>query len=159
MNLSKRLKKTIVIVLAALCVAAAVIGILVFTPVFNNCGFEVKEDICIDTPYGTLHYPEKWKDNLEIEKQSENNVYSVIFYGDCGEQKEKLFTVNFGETECIKLGSITSDETSDVKVGIEFSDFVPDDSWSKNDTEIICTMQEDVNYTIEKLQSEDNFKK
>lgn len=158
MNISKRLKKKLLIALAVFCLAAVVISIYFFLPTFKECGFTVNEDLCIDTPYCNLHYPEKWKDNLEIEKKSEHDLYSVIFYGICGDQKEKLFTVNFGEIDCIEIGSIISDKNIDVRVGFEFSDFIPDDSWLKSDTETICAMQEDVNYTIEKIKCEENFK-
>ena len=113
----------------------------------------VVNTLLIETPYGALHYPVRWKDYLVTEQveDEENGVYRVMFYGKVAD-KEKclLFAILFGGDEGEQLGVIQDNSGAYVTVNVLFAE-LDLDGWSKEDEQIISTMQEAVNDLIAQL--------
>ena len=108
-------------------------------------------DMAIDTPYGELYYPSRWKDHLSVKTQ-EKNGYSVSFYGEVsGHASQCLFVVHFGNDKGIEVGTVKDPSGRDVRVSVEIVPFEPDNSWADADTTLIYAMQEDMNYLLTKL--------
>lgn len=117
------------------------------------------EDVAVDTPYCTLYYSGKWQDSIQIEVKEEDFGCGVEFYGFANEQKVFLFSFLFAlETEnSYPIGYYESEDGITLDVSMELSDFVPDDTWSEEAVDLICSMQEEVNYVINKLSSLPGF--
>lgn len=115
-------------------------------------------DVGIETPYGTLYYPGEWEGNMRIENVEKDSSYSVNFYGNVNEREELLYTVWFGESgeNAFPVGTIKVNG-QEISVSMEMSDFVPDESWSTDDSDKICAMQETLNDVLEKIQKLPDF--
>lgn len=93
-----------------------------------GCGNKNKEDnndqdASIETDYGTLHFPKEWEDSFSY-KIDESDVYTVEF-----------------------IGKITGDNGCEVYV----TPGTVKKEWSKDELTTFQAMQEEMNYTIEKL--------
>ena len=119
----------------------------------------VYEDIAVETPYCTLYYSGKWEKTIQVEIQEADFGYAVVFFGSANNEKVYLFSVLFAlETEnSYPIGYYESEEGITLDVSVELSDFVPDDTWSDDAVDLICSMQEEVNHVIEKLSSLSGF--
>ena len=107
-----------------------------------------KTDILIDTAYGTLYYPLQWKDYFSYEI-SEDDPYTVKFLGKISEKNTvELFSIVFGEKGDIHVGEIVGDNACKVYVSpvTEINK-----KWNDDEVATFQAMQEDLNYTIEKL--------
>ena len=94
----------------------------------------------IETPYGTLRYPQKW----QAFTRTEENGNAVSFYGwVAGKSEQPLFTLQFGEGDGYLLGTF-----HDTPVYIVDGEPVFDETWSEAEKETIYTMQEDVNVIL-----------
>lgn len=108
-------------------------------------------DMAIDTPYGELYYPSRWKSYLSL-KTEEKNGYSVSFYSNVsGHAAQCLFVVYFGSDRGIEIGTVKDDSGRNIRVSIDIISFEPDGSWSEADRNIVYAMQEDMNYLLTKL--------
>ena len=115
----------------------------------------LEESFDIETPYVTLSYPSKWKNEVEIKHVDADN-YTVEFYR-AGEDKETvhLFDIVFGGESGDFIGAVVNDDvTTDVFV-VSYS---IDNSISDDELEIISGMLEDVNHIILTLENNQNFK-
>lgn len=116
-----------------------------------------REAIEIVTKYGTLLYPKEWESNLRTEIV-DSDVYKVEFYGTVeGKKEQHLFDLSFNGTEGYNLGTLTTETGEAVQINIESYDFELDDSWTEDEKNLICAMQEDINYTIGMLAENGNF--
>lgn len=117
-----------------------------------------KPDVGIETPYGTLYYPGIWEDSMRSETKEESGSYQVVFYGCVGEREEWLYTVWFGEAgeNAFTVGAVEADGQM-IAVSMEMSDFIPDESWSVEEADQICAMQESLNDMIEKIRELPGF--
>lgn len=116
-----------------------------------------REAIEISTKYGTLLYPKEWESNLRTEIV-DSDVYKVEFYGTVeGKKEQHLFDLSFNGTEGYNLGTLTTETGEAVQINIESYDFEFDDSWAEDEKNLICAMQEDINYTIGMLAENGNF--
>ncbi len=112
--------------------------------------------LTIQTPYGALHYPVRWKDYLVTEhiENEETGIYSVEFYGKVANQEKcLLFTILFGGDEGDQLGVILQDNGDFITVNILVAELELD-GWSESDMQILFTMQEAMNELIEQLDLE-----
>ena len=112
--------------------------------------------LTIQTPYGALHYPVRWKEYLVTEQteNEENGIYSVEFYGKvANREKCLLFTILFGGDEGDQLGAILQDNGDFITVNILVAELKLD-GWSESDMQILFTMQEAMNELIEQLDLE-----
>lgn len=116
-----------------------------------------REAIEISTKYGTLLYPKEWESNLRTEIV-DSDVYKVEFYGTVeGKKEQHLFDLLFNGTDGYNLGTLTTETGEAVQINIESYDFEFDDSWAEDEKNLICAMQEDINYTIGMLAENGNF--
>lgn len=109
-----------------------------------------KDDVKIETPYCDLWFPGDWAGFLKTEI-IESPVYSVKFSAELESGKvQELFTVYFGGETGSLLGVIKG-SSGETEVRVDIPEFVPDGSWSASDINIVFSMQEEVNYIIDKL--------
>lgn len=105
------------------------------------------EEMTIDTPYGQLHYPTRWKDYLEV-KINDKNGYSVEFRCKVeGQEPALLFTVYFGGDKGVEVGT----GKDGVKIRLDVPDMNLPDTWDEEDKRIAAAMQEDVNVVLSNL--------
>lgn len=103
-----------------------------------------KEDVKIQTPYGTLVYPGEWGGLLQVDKVN-GDPYQVVFTAklDSGVRQE-LFTIGFGGARDGALGTVKV-SGKDVFVHVLSVDFKPAANWTDNDISTIYSMQEALN--------------
>lgn len=118
---------------------------------------ESREAIEIVTKYGTLLYPKEWESNLRTEIIDED-IYKVEFYGTVeGKKEQHLFDLSFNGTDGYNLGMLKTESGEDVSINIVSYSFEFDDTWTEDEKNVICAMQEDINYTIGMLAEGGNF--
>lgn len=121
-------------------------------------GTEYAEQISgyeVQTPIGTLFYPERWAQAIEVEQETDNGTFTAKFYGRLADEKVSLFTLYVGsEGQGYLMGS--KEEQS---VWIEFQPAEPSESWSEEDARQITEMQECVNDMMYQIYTLDGFEK
>lgn len=128
-----------------LCAAMAIVC-------FSGCSAKSNEELevktfVIETPYGNLRYPEKWKDMVTIDVD-DSDCYVVKFSTDGA----PLFDLSFNGGSGYVLGTLKLEEGNAV-LRIMSYDF---DSESEM-YETYCMMQEDVNVILAHLSDEYEF--
>lgn len=115
-----------------------------------------EESYVIETDYVRLYYPQKWEDNLETEVV-EDEGYVVEFYGKVeGKERQKIFEVIFNGDADIVIGTVENNGEN-IYVGFNLTDLELGDDWTDEEADIICAMQEDVNYLMGMLEREAGF--
>ena len=95
----------------------------------------------VDSPIGTLYYPEKWKDDITF--QVNGNQFEALYYDN------PLFTLYFGGEKGDLYGTVTYDG-EDIELRYEMHDL---DSTHEN-YETMISMQEDINIIFQYLIQE-----
>lgn len=113
------------------------------------------EDYVVATPYGDLTFPGQWSPFLQA-KLLEGNEYAVAFYAvlDTREELQELFTIRFGGDKADALGAVQDGDGRYLPVCAQKADFVPDDTWSDQDANIVFSMQSAMDYTLMGLDME-----
>ena len=113
---------------------------------------EISEDICINTSYGTMHYPIAWVDQVQI-RHNTNNGYIIGFYAVLENKPEvHLFDIIVGGNNAGDLvGILTAENGNRGEMMIYAPDLVLDDSWSEEERNTVMAMQGDLNYLLQKL--------
>ena len=104
-------------------------------------------DIEIETPYGILRYPERWLDNLRLNK-IEADICTVEFYANVGKHPEQhLFDVHIGP---LPEGGMELYTENGKTVSVDIAFFLQelDQTWKEVDADIIYAMMDDVNYLV-----------
>lgn len=118
---------------------------------------ESREAIEISTKYGTLLYPLEWEKNLRTEIV-DSDIYKVEFYGTVeGKKEQHLFDLSFNGTDGYNLGTLKTESGEYVSINIVSYSFEFDDTWTEDEKNVICAMQEDINYIIGMLAEGGNF--
>lgn len=112
------------------------------------------EVFAIETKYGTLSYPEKWKELSKIEIV-ESPIYTVKFSGKTASGDIPLFDLNFDGGDGYRLGSMKVDG-QDVTIYLDDYSF-DQGTLSDEDYFNCCAMQEDVNVILEHLAQDYSF--
>lgn len=113
--------------------------------------------VWIQTPYMTLGYPAEWESYLRYEPKEENGVFTQSFYCAVGEKEIPLFDVHFGSEDAgQKMGLLLTDE-GEIPVSMTFHDFIPDETWTDDETYVLYAMQESVNDLIQTMWANGNF--
>ena len=112
------------------------------------------EVFAIQTKYGTLSYPERWKDLAKIEIV-ESPIYTVKFSGKTSAGDIPLFDLTFNGGDGYCLGSMKVDG-QDVTIYINDYSF-NQSTMSDEDYFNCCAMQEDVNTILEHLVQDYGF--
>ena len=112
---------------------------------------EDDDEMAIDTPYGELYFPARWKDYLNL-KTDNGKVYSVSFYCKLeGFQDQLLFIIYFGGDTGYEVGTVTDASGNDVTVRLHIQEIEPDINWTDAQRALVFAMQEDLNYLLDKL--------
>lgn len=113
-----------------------------------------EEAFSIETKYGNLYFPLKWKENISIK----NNGSDIVeFYGNVNEIREQhLFDIVYGNSSENIIGSIKVGE-EDINVSFNLYELNIEDEWSDEEVDAFSAMQEDINYLIGMLVKGENF--
>lgn len=112
-----------------------------------NLPQEDGEEMVIDTPYGQLRYPTRWKDYLDL-KINDKNGYSVEFRCKVeGQEPVTLFTVYFGGDKGVAVGT----GKDGVEIRLEVPEMDLPNTWDEEDRRIAAAMQEDLNVLLSNL--------
>ena len=95
----------------------------------------------VDSPIGTLYYPEKWKDDITF--QVNGDQFEALYY------ENPLFTLYFGGEKGDLYGTVKYDG-ADIELRYEMHDL---DSTHEN-YETMISMQEDINIIFQYLIQE-----
>lgn len=111
---------------------------------------QTKEDLRIETPYGTLVYPGEWAGLLQVDHVS-GESYKVIFTAklDSG-IKQELFTISFGGSKDGALGTVKV-SGKEVSVHVTAVEIKPGANWTDNDISAVFSMQEALNQVLSGL--------
>ena len=119
--------------------------------------FQVSTDIEIPTPYCILHYPQEWSDKLKIVTSETENIYRVYFIGLIEDNEVPLYSISFGESAEMPLGTLQQENGNTISVHLNLELFSVDDGWSNTVSEIASQMISDSSYTVEELSLLDNI--
>lgn len=111
------------------------------------------DELVIDTPYGKLYYPGKWKEETKI-TIDESDGYEVVFHGAVGGHDfQPLFAVNFGGSKGTVVHTLTLE--NDIPMQVRLRTFpLSMEEWSAMDQAMMRAMQEDLNHLLAKLREE-----
>lgn len=105
-------------------------------------------DIVIETAYGKLYYP--GNDNAQLRTEELGNI--IAFYASVADLPEqRLFDLCFDAAEGDALGYVERNGEK-CYIDIFFYDIQEDPSWSQEQLEALWSVQEGVNYLLEKLE-------
>lgn len=118
----------------------------------------VPEDVTITTKFGDHVYPGVWADHVRTEITEAAIGGHVTYYGKINDKEEALFTIYYGKgsPSSQKIGTMKVDGLS-LTVSVEMHDFQPDDTWTQEEIDAICAMQEGMNDVIEHLKQDPGF--
>ena len=108
-----------------------------------------REAMGIDTEYCQLMYPAQWAEHLKLDPKQD----SIAFYCVNTEGQELLlFTIYFGGDQGTAAKTIRDYNGNSVEVRVDIQELNPDSTWTDADRRIARSMQEDMNYLLEKLK-------
>lgn len=108
-------------------------------------------DITLDTNYGTLHFPAKWKDCLKMQQPADD---MVEFYCCLPDREPVLvFTVLLGKGADGPSAVITAPDGTETALYILVAEPEFDADWTDAEMDTVYAMQEDMNYLLEALQN------
>lgn len=112
------------------------------------------EDHIISTLYGDLHFPGDWAPFLKTEITE--NPYTVTFFAvlDGRDNPQKLFSLTFGGKAEEAAAAVRTGDGY-VALAVINEDFIPDDTWTDQEVNIVFTMQEALNTVLENLSLAD----
>ena len=113
--------------------------------------------LAVETPYATLHYPAQWAGNVRAEVQKDTLGAQVHFYGSVNGRETWIFTVGFGGGEGTPVGIYQTREGYGLDVTVEYSLLDLNSSWSTEEIDALCAMQEGVNQLLELLEEDPGF--
>ena len=114
-------------------------------------------DVKVETKYCDLFFAGKWKDSITYEIMEGDYESAVVFYGNCGELTEKLFAIYFGGTDGIPVGVYETAEGYLTDVTMKFFEILQEGKTAE-EADMLCAMQEQVNYLLAKLQEDTAFR-
>lgn len=162
-------KKSAPILLVICAVVAIIVAIIVFikpeanspieiTPIAETPSAEtdITSELIIETPYCDLYFPSKWNGQVYTTVKESEGAYEVVFVGKLGDQDINLFSIVFGESEEMPIGTLTQPDGSDVTVRLNVDMF---DSTGLNSEQIDMaqSIMESSTYLVERLSELDNF--
>lgn len=112
----------------------------------------------LETPVGTLTFPEEWAGDVQTKDTSADGAYAMSFYGTVNGADVLLFEIAIGAAEGgYQLGSAPDADGNMQSVWLNISEIKAEPEWSEADTARISTLQECVNELIYQLQQVDGF--
>lgn len=120
---------------------------------------ETPKELEIETPVGTLIFPEAWAGAVQMKDTSADGQYAVSFYGTVGGEDVLLFELSVGAKEGdYQLGSAPDAAGNMQSVWLNIKEIEAKPEWSAEETTQINTMQECVNDLIDQLNQMDGFR-
>ena len=114
-------------------------------------------DFDIDIGFTVLKFPTRWKDSVRINQDFDGTIGTVEFYGSVKNHAEQLlFTLCFNQDGEIPIGNLLYDGLN-VIISADMNELEFDESWSQEEKDIFCAMQEDINYIIGYLENNSDF--
>ncbi|MBQ3006897.1 MAG: hypothetical protein IJD78_04970 [Clostridia bacterium] len=114
-------------------------------------------DYDIDIGFAVLKFPTKWKDAVRINQEFDGTIGVVEFYGSIGNHAEQLlFTLCFNQDGEIPVGTLVSDGQN-IIISADMNELEFDESWSQEEKDNFCAMQEDINYITGYLENNPDF--
>ena len=114
---------------------------------------EIKGDeMAIDTPYCTLYFPARWKEELQL-KVEQTDGYDLIFSAVIGDHEAiPIFAVNFGGSDAMGQVAHTMVTENQIHFNVRARIFaLKTEGWSSVDKSTVVAMQEDMNHLLAKL--------
>lgn len=114
-------------------------------------------DFDIDIGLLSLKFPSKWKDVLRVNTDIDGTIGIAEFYGRIyGHEEQLLFTLYINQDGEIPIGTVERDGKN-LNLSCDFSELDFDESWTQSDIDMLCAMQEDINYIIDELRKDPTF--
>lgn len=111
----------------------------------------------VDLGFTSLKFPLRWKDSIRINQDFDGTIGTVEFYGSMGDHGEQLlFTLCFNQDGEIPVGTLVSDGQN-IIICADMNELEFDESWSQDEKDDFCAMQEDINYIVEYLEKNPDF--
>lgn len=118
----------------------------------------VDTDLCIPTAYTTLHMPEQWAGSIHVVQSKRGSAYAYTFYAMVENREEMgIFVIHFNEDGETFLGTLSTGDGSEVYLGLTAQELDFDDSWTSDEIDLVCAMQESTNYMLEALTASAKF--
>lgn len=115
-------------------------------------------DMVVDTPFGKLYYPVEYMEHMRVEQETAGrNVIIRYFAKIDGVEEYEIFSVWFGEKKEILCGSVPDEKGAVTVVSIDMNLEIPGDDWSDNMRLLTYSLQEGVNYLMEKMDELNAF--
>lgn len=115
-------------------------------------------DLCIPTAYCTLHLPEQWSDCMHVVQSKRGTAYAYTFYASLENREEiSLFVIHFGEDGEMPLGMWNTDSGQTVYMSLTPQSLDFDESWTVEEMDLVCAMQESTNYMLQALTASPKF--
>ena len=110
------------------------------------------ESFEIKTSYGSLYYPKKWENDIEIEISTVDDCEIIKFFAKTDNANQvQIFDIIFGG-DGYTVGTITDDENNIINVNVV--SYSVEDNVKDND---VFSMAEDVNYILQNLNKMENY--
>lgn len=118
-------------------------------------------DMIINTEYGKLYYPSSWQDKFDYKIETDE-CFMVCFLGKISDKTtEELYRIVFADEgaeepkNAVKTGIIKDKKCIVYLVVKDFSD----KKYTKDEINTFYAMQDELNYTTEKLSELDGFER
>lgn len=113
---------------------------------------EEYDDIVIETTYGNLYFPGKWRECLQVEQSNIESVVEVAFSAKVDTHIISLFSIVIGDNGDSAAGILTDNAGTQRNVTVKIEDLSENESISQDDLELLYSIQEDLNYLIDNLK-------
>lgn len=108
----------------------------------------------IETKYGTLYYPAKFKDNVITDETEENGIFSVNFSTEIDGKQYVLFKVMICDEEGDTVGTVCDKKGNIHNIFIDINDVGDISDLDEESQNQIFAMQEGVNVLEDNLTNE-----
>lgn len=113
---------------------------------------QIAEEIEIDTPYGTLYFPNQWEEFVTAEQKEDDDTVVVTFTATVQDTTYPLFEVTIGGTDGVKAGELTDAKGTKRTVYMQVYELEEDPNLTDSEQNRLYAMQEDLNYLIDHLE-------
>ena len=106
----------------------------------------------VETEFGTLQYPEAYKDALVTEESKEDEIDTITFSADLEGQKYQLFQILICKDEGDSVGTVKDKNGTVRNVFVNMEELPDLSGLTQEQQDQVYAMQESVNTLIEKLE-------
>lgn len=146
------------------CIVAAGVGLGIAISRGSGAGIgdgqaEVPDfDGKLETPVGTLLFPEELAKDVFAKDVSRDGRYAVSLYGIVGKEEVLLFTLSVGEGgEGYEIGSAPGTGGTQQAVFLDISSIEAKNGWTQAEAERVTMLQSCVNELIAQINQLDGF--